>query len=247
MCRHLAYLGPATSLAGLLLDPPHSLLRQTWAPVDMRAGGSINADGFGIGWYDEADAAPVRYRRGCPMWTDATLPDLARSIRSGAVLAAARNGTVGMPVVETACAPFTEDHWLFSHNGMVAGWPHSVEKLAANLPTVDLMTLDAPTDAALLWALVRQRLRDGAALGAALATVTADVVAAAPGSRVNLLATDGTTVAATTCVHSLSVLRTEDAVLVSSEPTDLDDPRWQSVPDGRLLTATPNDVQLSPI
>lgn len=246
MCRHLAYLGPPVTLAELLLEPAHSLLRQTWAPADMRGGGSVNADGFGVGWYD-GDGVPVRYRRSCPMWADPTLPELARTIRSGAVVAAARNGTVGMPVTETACAPFAEGRWLFSHNGMVAGWPESVEKLAAQLPTVDLMTLEAPTDAATLWALVRHRLRAGDSLASALATVTADVVAAAPGSRVNLLATDGETVAATTCVHSLSVLQDDDAVLVSSEPCDPGDPRWQPVPDHHVVTATSTDVHVSPV
>lgn len=246
MCRHLAYLGPAVTLAELLLDPPHSLLRQTWAPADMREGGSVNADGFGIGWYGD-DSAPVRYRRSCPMWADATLPELAPTIRSKAVLAAARNGTAGMPVIETACAPFTEGPWLFSHNGMVAGWPGSVEKLAAQLPTLDLMTLGAPTDSALLWALVRDRLRAGDDPGTTLATVTTDVADAAPGSRLNLLATDGTTVAATTWVHSLSVLQTTRSVLVSSEPTDLDDDRWRPVPDAQLVTATVDDVHVSPL
>ena len=36
MCRHLAYLGPPTTLAELLLHPPHSLLRQSWAPRRQR-------------------------------------------------------------------------------------------------------------------------------------------------------------------------------------------------------------------
>ena len=51
MCRHLAYLGPPVTLAALLLDPPHGLLHQSWAPADMRGGGTVNADGFGVGWY----------------------------------------------------------------------------------------------------------------------------------------------------------------------------------------------------
>ncbi|HET7325680.1 MAG TPA: ergothioneine biosynthesis protein EgtC [Nocardioidaceae bacterium] len=246
MCRHLAYLGPPATLAELLLEPPHSLLRQTWAPADMRGGGSVNADGFGVGWYDEA-GTPMRYRRSCPMWADSNLADLARSTRSAAVLAAARNGTAGMPVIETACAPFRDGRWLFSHNGRVAGWPDSVEKLAARLPTVDLMTLDAPTDSALLWALVRHRVRAGDTLGDAVAAVTAAVVAAAPGSRVNLLVTDGTAVAATTWAHSLSLRHDDGAVLVASEPCDPADPRWHPVPDGHLVTATPSDVQVSPI
>ncbi|MFD0822421.1 ergothioneine biosynthesis protein EgtC, partial [Micromonospora zhanjiangensis] len=72
MCRHLAYLGPPLSLAALLYDPPHALARQSWAPVDMRGGGTVNADGFGVGWYP-ADGGPVRYRRDVPLWADATL------------------------------------------------------------------------------------------------------------------------------------------------------------------------------
>ncbi|MCW2891410.1 MAG: hypothetical protein JWO75_899, partial [Actinomycetia bacterium] len=38
MCRHLAYLGPPASLRSLLIDPPHSLYRQAWAPRLQRHG-----------------------------------------------------------------------------------------------------------------------------------------------------------------------------------------------------------------
>src|SRR5215213_5701648 len=164
MCRHLAYLGPPLPLAALLFDPPHSLLQQSFAPRDMRGGGRINADGFGVGWYpieSDPSAVALRYRRDRPIWTDAFLPQLATATSAGAVLAAVRNATVGMPVLETGAAPFTEGRWLFSHNGVVTGWPDSLVGLAATLPTRDLLTLDAPTDAALLWALVRHGLRRG--------------------------------------------------------------------------------------
>src|ERR671939_261768 len=117
MCRHLAYVGPPVRLDRLLLDPPHSLLHQSWAPRDMRGGGTINADGYGFGWYADGSATPSRYRRDCPMWTDSNLPALAGSIVAGAVLGAVRSATTGMPVVETAAAPFADDRWLFSHNG----------------------------------------------------------------------------------------------------------------------------------
>ena len=236
MCRHLAYLGPPVTLAALLLDPPHSLLHQSWAPRDMRGGGTINADGFGIGWY--TPDGPVRYRRPGPMWSDPGLPDLARVTRSGAVLAAVRSATVGMPVHESACAPFAYESVLFSHNGRVAGWPGSVAKLAERLPVTDLLTLDAPTDAAFLWALVRHRLRGGADPAAALAATVSEVDAAAPGSRLNLLLTDGRRVYGTTAGHSLSLLSGPPAVVVASEPYD-DDPGWQPVPDRSLVVADP--------
>ncbi|WDZ83064.1 ergothioneine biosynthesis protein EgtC [Micromonospora cathayae] len=245
MCRHLAYLGPPVTLRALLFDPPHSLVRQSWAPRDMRGGGTVNADGFGVGWYPDG-AAPVRYRSAQPIWSDPALPGLADATVTGAVLAAVRSATVGMPVHAGAAAPFAEGRWLFSHNGVVRGWPDSVTELAAGLPVRDLLTLDAPTDSALLWALVRHRLRAGAPPAGAVADTVRSVLAAAPGSRLNLLLTDGRTAVASTAGHALSVRADTDAVLLASEPYD-DDPAWRPVPDGSLVEATPAGVRVTPL
>jgi glutamine amidotransferase len=244
MCRHLAYAGPPLLLTHLLYDPPHALVHQSWAPADMRGGGTINADGFGVGWYVPGAAEPVRYRRNTPMWSDATLPAIAASTTSGSVLAAVRSATAGMPVIETAAAPFAGDGYLFSHNGVVAGWPDTVAKLAEALPVRDLLTLDAPTDSALLWALIRHRLRTGASPAEAVATTVSAVLAVAPGSRLNLLLTDGVTIVASTLGHALSVRQAADAVLVSSEPID-DRPGWRPVPDGHLLVAGRSAIDLT--
>jgi glutamine amidotransferase len=120
MCRHTAYLGPPATLASLLIDPPHSLYRQAWAPRRQRYG-TVNADGFGIGWY-AAGATPARYRRGVPIWGDESLPDIARVTSSGAVLAAVRSATAGTARGAEAAAPFGRGPWLFSHNGVAEGW-----------------------------------------------------------------------------------------------------------------------------
>jgi len=241
MCRHLAYVGPPVVLANLVLHQPHSLLHQSWAPTDMRGRGTINADGFGIGWLvgDPGDGGVARrYRRDIPMWTDASLPDLAASISSGAILAAVRNATAGMPVTEAACAPFVDGVWMFSHNGVIRGWPATVGPLADALSPADLMTLDAPTDSAFLWALVRQHLREGRSGARALDAVVGEVLALAPGSRLNLLLHDGTHIAATTAGNSLWVHDGEGSVAVSSEALDPGDQRWRPVPDLSLLEAT---------
>lgn len=176
MCRHLAYLGPPRTLSALLLEPPHGLLRQSWAPADMRGGGTVNADGFGVGWYPAPAAAPVRYRSDRPMWSDVSFGAVAGATLAGAVLAAVRSATPGMPVVSTACAPFTDGRRLFSHNGWVTGWPGSMAGLAAALPVTDLLTLDAPTDSALLWALLRHRLRAGEPPAPAMAALVLSLI-----------------------------------------------------------------------
>ncbi|WP_229072399.1 ergothioneine biosynthesis protein EgtC [Actinoplanes sp. DH11] len=244
MCRHLGYVGPPVPLADLLFDPAHALATQAWAPRDMRGGGTINADGFGVGWYPAGPAAPVRYRSAMPIWSDAALPALAATTAAGAVLAAVRSATVGMPVTETAAAPFSDGRWLLSHNGVVRGWPGTIAGLAGDLPVEDLLTLEAPTDAAALFALVRAKLRAGEPPAKAVAVVVAQVLAAAPGSRLNLLLTDGEQLIATTAGHALSVRARDDAVLVASEPLD-GDPAWQAVPDGRLVVARPGHLSIT--
>jgi len=246
VCRHLAYVGPPVALASLVLEPTHSLLRQSYAPADMRGGGTVNADGFGAGWYPDADGPAARYRSVQPMWSDTSFATVAAATRSGGVLAAARSATVGMPVTEPAAAPFGEGRWLFSHNGVIRGWPQSVAPLAEALPVTDLLTLDAPTDSALLWALVRHRLRAGVEPGDVLAGVVTEVAAAAPGSRLNLLLTDGTGIWATAWYHTLNVRTDERSALVASEPLDTD-PAWRPVPDRHLVVAAPNHYQCVPL
>ncbi|BCJ41449.1 gamma-glutamyl-hercynylcysteine sulfoxide hydrolase [Actinoplanes ianthinogenes] len=244
MCRHLAYLGPPARLADLLFDPPHALAHQAWAPRDMRGGGTINADGFGVGWF--AGETPIRYRSAMPIWSDAALPALAAATTSGAILAAVRSATAGMPVVETAAAPFLDGRWLISHNGVVRGFPGSLAGLAAELPVQELLTLEAPTDSAALSRYIGHHLRAGKPVDEVVATLVAEIRTTAPGSRLNLLLTDGEQIIASTAGHSLSVRATAGAVLVASEPLD-DDPAWRPVPDNHLLIATSTDVSLGEV
>lgn len=250
MCRHLAYLGPPRTLAEVLLEPEHGLLVQSWAPADMRGGGTVNADGSGAGWYPGPGAEPVRVRSERALWADTSFAALAGATRATGVLAAVRSATVGMPVVSTANAPFVEDRWLFSHNGMVRGWPGSLAAAAAGLPAVDLMTLDAPTDAAVLWALVRDRLRAGEDPAQVLAGTCERVERDAPGSRLNLLLTDGTTIWATAWRHALAVRGADGPdgpqVTVASEPTH-EFPDWTRVPDRHLVVARPGRHDLHPL
>jgi glutamine amidotransferase len=241
MCRHLAYLGSPITLADLVLHQPHSLVKQAWAPTDMRGVATMNADGFGIGWHvGDAVGGGVarRYRRDVPMWSDASLPDLAASISSGAILAAVRNASEGMPVTEAACAPFVEGPWMFSHNGTIERWPTSVAPLAGALPPEVLMTLEAPTDSVFLWALVRQQLQEGRPASAVLAGVVADVLALAPRSRLNLLLHDGLHIVATTVGHALWVHEGVGGMTVSSEVLNPGERGWHEVPDASLLEAT---------
>jgi glutamine amidotransferase len=245
MCRHLAYLGRAEPLGRLLTEPPHSLYRQSWAPRHQRYG-TVNADGFGVGWYAEGDPVPARYRRAGPIWADQSFADLARVVRTSALLAAVRDATLAGADAEAAAAPYADGPWLFSHNGAVKGWPRSLAPLTRTLPAADLLAMEARNDSAFVWALVLARLRAGDDEGQALADTVLEVAEAAPGSRLNLLLTSGETIAATTWGDTLWYLTCPRGTVVASEPYD-DDPHWQEVPDRTLLAASGTDVLLTPL
>jgi len=229
LCRHLAWLGEPRTLASLVLEHEHGLLRQSWQPRRQHRGGVINADGWGVGFFADGRPEPARWRSTGPLWQDASFGSLAPVLSSRAVLAAVRSATPGMPIDVTANAPFTDGTWLLSHNGRVQREALPLSRDAESM-----------CDSALLAAHVFHQKADR------VADTVLEVAAADPVARLNLLLTDGARILATTWGHSLSYLVEPDGVVVASEPWD-DDPRWVDVPDRHLLTATPDHVALTPL
>lgn len=244
MCRHLAYLGAPRTLHELLYEPSHALHVQSYAPR-MNRTCVLNADGFGAGWYDPSRAAPVRYRRAQPMWTDVSFADLADVVRTGCAVAAVRSATVGFPVDESCAQPFTDGSRLFSHNGKVlgfAGVEAKLRDLAGDLAPIP--DSRAPVDSALLFAMAAARWRTGG-LGEGLAATVRTVAGLADGVY-NLLAADGRTLAATAWGESLFTRTLGPDVVIASEPYD-DEPGWQQVPDRSLVTADASGITVTPI
>lgn len=176
MCRQLGYLGPQVRVGDMLTLGTHSLRTQAWAPKDMRRGGTINADGFGVAWWRDGDDSVTvsRYRNSAPIWTDPAVEEVLPQLESWAVLAAVRSATVGMPIERSACAPFTHGRWAFSHNGMVSDWRRTLAAVAAEFDSTAaelgaglftptrLLEAESATDSATLWVILRGLLATGA-------------------------------------------------------------------------------------
>lgn len=229
MCRHLAYLGSARTLEALVVAPPHSLYEQSWAPRRQRHG-TINVDGFGVGWYVDSRRTPVRYRRAQPIWTDASFESLAPTISSGCLVAAVRSATPGTAADESAAAPFTHDRWLFSHNGRLHDWPTARKALLASV--ADVPDTRVGVDSALLFGLALAAWQAGASLIDGLLD-TARAVSDHGGGRLTMLAADGTSIAGLVVGEPLHVLASGEGVLIASEP-DVDGP-WREIADGTAV------------
>ncbi|MDQ3879400.1 MAG: class II glutamine amidotransferase, partial [Actinomycetota bacterium] len=115
MCRIAAYVGAAKSLEEVLVAPEHSLYRQAWAPRTQQSG-TVNADGFGVGWYDTTvRAEPALYRTTIPMWSDRSFAGMAGLIRSHAVMGAVRGATEPVVTAYYNVPPFGSGRYLFAH------------------------------------------------------------------------------------------------------------------------------------
>ena len=224
MCRHLGWLGREVALSSLVLDPPHGLRVQSYAPRRQKHG-LLNGDGWGVGFFD--GAVPRRWRSASPLWGDVSFDSVAPALHSHCVVAAVRSATVGMPIEASATAPFTDGHWLLSHNGVVD---------RAVLPPA--ASAESLCDSAILAAAIFARGLD--ALGDSISEIgTAD-----PNSRLNILAANGSRLVGSVWGDTLFMLRRDDGVVLASEPYD-DDPNWVDVPDRHLVEVTAQGVALT--
>jgi glutamine amidotransferase len=224
MCRHLGWLGRETSVSSLVLDPPHGLRVQSYAPRRQKHG-LLNADGWGVGFFD--GATPRRWRSAAPLWGDVSFDSIAPVLHSHCVVAAVRSATVGMPIEASATAPFTDGQWLLSHNGVV-----DRDVLPASAAA------ESTCDSAVLAALIFAR-----GLGVLSQTI-AEVGAADPNSRLNILAANGSRLLATTWGDTLSILRRDVGLVLASEPYD-DQPGWEDVPDRHIVEVTAERVTMT--
>lgn len=237
MCRHFAWLGGDRSVEELVLAPSYGLPKQAarprWQHIDL-----VNQDGFGVGWFT-APGEAVNYRRVGPIEADPGFPAFASSVVADCMIAAARGASPGMPIEAEATAPFTNGRALMSLNG------HLNVGLTASLLEPGRQP-ESTCDAAFLAALLWQRLDAGRQVTAAVPELVADIAALDPNACLNLLATDGLTVVATSWGETLCYRALEDGALVASEPLD-DEEGWVRVPDRSVVVADPLGVTVMPL
>jgi glutamine amidotransferase len=239
VCRHVAWLGESRTIAQIVLEQEYGFLQQSPLPRWQREG-IRNIDGFGAVWYEAGRSSQAGwYRRPVSISTDQEFQARARGLASGCVLAAIRSATPGMPIEEEATAPFSNGTIAFSHNGHI--------NTAINRPF--LVSGPPPAsrcDSALLAALLWQEMSTGADLDDAVPALVGQITGRDPTACLNILATDGEKIVATTWGETLCYRRTMEGVVVASEPLDLS-ADWTRVADRQVLHAEPSGVKLSPL
>jgi glutamine amidotransferase len=250
VCRHLAYWGPAVSVADLLVRTPHSLVDQCTAAREQTSG-PANPDGWGLGWYVGDQPDPFRYRTATPMPADREGLEAIEGLEAGRFLAHVRHKSPGAATETVGNAPFVEGPWLFAHNGFVADYRDGVgPALRDALSPARHERLEGDADSEVLFGLILDRLDAGATPVEAVVGVIEPLTGPdRDRGRFNVLLTDGTVLVASRWGNSLH-LRTDEtiegtAVVVASEPFD-DRPGWTTVPDHSLVQVDASGVVLTP-
>ncbi|KAI1847199.1 hypothetical protein JX265_011874 [Neoarthrinium moseri] len=162
MCRFLVYRGSdEILLSKLILDPTHSILKQSFDSrlrLDTRRGQN-NADGFGIGWYTDPKlgAAPCLFTSTIPAWNCTNLQRIASKTASRLVFAHVRATTEGS-LSEDNCHPFFHRSLMWMHNGGLGGWSYIKRRLGEKLTDKWYLFVQGGTDSEWAFALFLDRL-----------------------------------------------------------------------------------------
>lgn len=263
MCRFTLYLGPPVRLSSLLLDPTHSLIRQSVESHERSE--PLNGDGFGVGWYvQEFGDDPAVFRSITPAWNNRNLHNLARVIASSCILAHVRAATQSSGVNEANCHPFRFGKYLCMHNGDVGNFRKVRRKLLEAVSDEAFSNVFGSTDSEHFFAVVideilKQQVTGAIGLATALDRAIARVVkivnkyGGGEPSYLNVAISDGENAVVSRYTNDSEYLpetlyyyqdhlydsceqdqKGKDSVVVSSERLTQDD-RWQPVPPNHLI------------
>ncbi|KAA1074463.1 hypothetical protein PGT21_006190 [Puccinia graminis f. sp. tritici] len=134
MCRLLIFKGEPIVLAHLITKPSHSIINQAFDSRLRLDARPVNADGFGVGWYDPdvENSTPCVFQAITPAWSNRNLHRLAEKICSPLVFAHVRASTSGA-LSEENCHPWIYGSLLWMHNGHIAGFKNFKRELQSGL------------------------------------------------------------------------------------------------------------------
>lgn len=261
MCRLVGFLGNQPILLKTILsDPENSLISQSKSAKIGETG--VNADGFGIGWYQTAlDPTPAVFNSIQPAWNDDNLGHICSKTTSNCFIGHVRASTVG-DVNPLNCHPFSYEQFLFAHNGTIREFDCIRRPLLEQLSDACFFSIKGHTDSEHFFALFIDCLAKKEETGSILSMFEAfkkavTIISAlqqkySPGSftRINSILSNGKSMLATRYTSDLAVLPlslyystnfdSEQSIIIASEPLNNQDKIWHEVPPNHALLINEN-------
>lgn len=249
MCRLAAWIGAPAPLEKIVIAPTHSLLTQSQDATEAKL--AVNGDGFGIAWYQDAEARPGLYRDVLPAWSDGNLPSLCRMIRSRVFLAHVRAST-GAETSRLNCHPFTYGRWSFMHNGQLGGFSRIRRRLEASLPDTLYDLRRGSTDSELLFLMLLHEGLEVApyrAVTRVLGRIRSERSPSDKPDRITCVLTDGEKIyalrhASDDRAPTLYYRVGPTGTVLASEPLEAGQSGWQAFEHNTLTVVTKDGAQV---
>ncbi len=258
MCRMAIYKGPEILLSKIISEPPHSLIKQSYAASEMATDG-MNTDGFGFAWYCGFSKNAAVYRHTLPITNDPNVMSMADKISAPIVMAHVRGASDGMPVGITNTHPFNYGRYTFMHNGTVDFfWEKLFADISPQLDSRLLPLIKGNTDSERIFALWLSflKLDENASIEAQVEALKGTLTLLETAARkfqtdlvINICLSDGESIMAlrfhygkrqTTLYECSSNPAFPKAMVIASEPLD-SHPNWTMIPERSLLTIDKNN------
>lgn len=259
MCRFVAYLGKKEiRLKDILEDSANSLIKQSLHA--NKGNHRINADGFGIAWYNhDIDDIPGIFRSIRPAWNDVNLRSIAAKVKSQCFLGHVRSSTEGSVGVSN-CHPFFYDKYSMVHNGGIHKFHNIKKRIIADLDDDIFNLIQGHTDSEFFFSIILNFiLKKGLSIEDAILksidyiTELQEKYNNKAKLELNIAFTDGYKVYATkyayqaehcslfySIIHNGSDQNT--GIVVASEPlSDYEDKTWFSIDNESLIIIDPEN------
>lgn len=257
MCRFTAYIGTEKFfLDDILIKPSNSLLNQSLHPRESRH--HINADGFGVSWYNTEHDKIGAYKSFRPAWNDPNFYNLVHMIETNTFLAHIRAATKG-DVSYHNSHPFSYKKWTFVHNGDIQGFAQIKKDIINLLDEEIYLNIKGSTDSEHLFMLIMQyhcieKLKMPAAIKKSMQIFLKlqNKLDSEQTALINIALTNGEHLYATKYTYghidpnSLYYChnQNENGLFISSEPLQFPDDNWISVGNQQLLHFHPKTNKL---
>ncbi|MGR0279653.1 class II glutamine amidotransferase [Marinomonas dokdonensis] len=253
MCRWMAYKGAPVYLESLLFEQEHSLVHQSISARKSTV--TVNADGFGLGWYDEREE-PGLYHEILPAWSDCNLKSLAKHIKSPLFFAHVRAST-GTATSRANCHPFSYKNWLFMHNGQIGEYESIRWQLDRMIPEHLYNEKHGATDSEVIFLLMIANGLESDPIKAVTTTLAQilDMMAAKNISeplRFTAVLSNGEEIIAVRYssddkAPSLYCKAYEQHTVIGSEPLDLSNKGWELVPADHVARISDKGYTIEPL
>lgn len=232
MCRMFGLVAEAPQrLARWMIEVEPTMRSLTVADKS----GEPNADGWGIGWYNDGQVDPHVVKEPCPASESQLFAGTAHRVSARIALVHVRRSS-RTPRTLANTHPFTAGRWLFCHNGYC-----SRERLVEHLLPRYRDRLQGENDSEAYFALLLQHLEATADIVGALRSAVREVVSIGDYTGLNFLLSDGAKIYAFHYSvdperHGMVLEHETGRELVASEPVGAGS--WEGVPNGTLAILT---------